>query len=311
MGGLRQVSVNVDLHPFQVYLRSVATPLRAAELKGTQSMSDTTDYVVLTNSSKHVVIARNGYEGSPQEGLEKIGTFSLSVDPLNAQTSGGEISSHTGDHAFVNEARKVLAEHLGKDERDLDRLNYVYMDRASNAPAHDEVHIATDDLPVVDENLDPDVSTQAGGVPGIGSRDPSETEPNGVSTIVERTDEGSTDQTSEMPGGDEQSSKATIPDSSGTTGAGADPLDPEKAKDNAPKSAEGNVISEELADKAKEAAEGSNQEEKAETVAQLKERVSKMTDKAELEALYAEEQNGAKRTTALKAIEDRAAELEA
>ena len=51
--------------------------------------------------------------------------------------------------------------------------------------------------------------------------------------------------------------------------------------------------------------------EKPETVEELKTRIAGITDKAELQKVYETEQNGGNRTTAIAAIEARAAELEA
>jgi hypothetical protein len=243
-------------------------------------------------AAPNVVIALDGYDPVPEEGFEKIGSFEHGADPLNSQTSAQGLTADNGDHVFVAKAKEILSDHLG---RDLKHNEFVFQDRASNAPNHEEENYSTDALPTVDEGHDPDVSSQAG---GVSTTDPDETDeeraartdPNGVTESEERTDEG--DDTVQTPA--EPESERRNDDVKGF-------------QDVTTNEATGNQEDSEETEEAEETEETGSKSN--ETIPQLTERLAGINDKTELEKIYADEQAGQNRSGAIKAIEARAAEL--
>lgn len=177
-----------------------------------------------------------------------------------------------GEHVFIVEARKVLEDYFGKGT---DTRHFKFEDRATNTvPAADEnADYSTDALRRTDGGGDPDTSTQPGGIHNTATDEnhPAEQEQGNETETPPATDA--------MTNGNQSE---TSPEQTGNgIGTGSDE------------------------------SSSSSEAEGTETVAQLKERIAKITDKAELEAIYKAEQEGAKRSTALAAIEARAAELNA
>jgi len=123
-----------------------------------------TKYLVHLNYSlSQVVISLDGYGPTASDGLSKIGEFELDIDPNDGQMLEKTDLIDGPDHPFINEARKVLQDHLGGHNS---TQGFTFVDKATNAvpEADDAMTHSTDDLAVTEgTNSNPDVSTQAGG----------------------------------------------------------------------------------------------------------------------------------------------------
>lgn len=277
--------------------------------------------VFLNTGGKTVVIAREGYGPVETDSDRNVGSFEIDIDEANGQTRASQLTSKNGDHPFVTRAREIVAAHLGLDDnevQDKNRLNgFAFLDQTSNAPAHGEIFTSTNDLPESGGHTHPDGSSQLGGIVNPGA-DPAETEANGVTPTDDRTDHGETEDTSDQSDRNKERSRA--PDSSEPdqkTEDEIDGVDDNKALPGQPAD-DGTDSPEQVIEETTEN-QGETQEEEVTkteqldpgslTVEKLIEKLATISDKAELERLYAAEQAGKDRASAIKAIEDRAGEL--
>lgn len=228
-----------------------------------------------------VIIAHPDY--APTD-VKLIGTFEHDVAEGSNITSPATISRN-GDHIFIAKAKEVL------EDNDIEVTSHLtFLDQASNAPLHDEdMNYHTDALSVSEDDTHANASSQAGGEVSTVGTNPFDTDTNGV--------------TKNDADGNETADKRELPAEFETEGSIFD----EEGEQEQSQTEQADDSTTEVADEKADDAE----KPQAETVADLKARIAKITDKAELEAAYKAENEGQKRTTALKAIEDRAEELNA
>lgn len=242
----------------------------------------TTYSVHKTDGNDQVVIALEGY--GPTNGFTEVGTFEHGVNEENSQTDPDALTASNGDHVFIAKAKELLADSKEFGHLNLDKL--TFLDRASNAPLHDEDLTSTDDLSVSEEGADPNTSSQAGGEQSVVNTDPATTEANGVQQVpsevdgeVDASDNQEVSETTEDQGTEEVEDINEVdtldnPDTNDTSDTNNNRFDPSDM-----------------------------------TVDDLKDYIEKIDDKVELNRIYELEKAGKERGTALKAIENRADEL--
>lgn len=120
-----------------------------------------TKFVVLLHTGMNqATIALEGYE--PTDGSVEVGSFEMDVNPLNNQTTRTEMGNSNSEHAFITNAKRVIAD-SGEFTGNVDRL--TFLDKASNAPVHEEVTLSTNDTDAMNVNEE---RSDAGSVPAGG-----------------------------------------------------------------------------------------------------------------------------------------------
>ena len=103
--------------------------------------------VAFDAGQRRVEILNKGQK--PSNGFKVIGNFNASVDQKTNEATRGSLNAKTGDHIYIESARKVLVDYGLEYTRDV-----VFLDRASNEPPMNDYIPTTGEIEAeVRENL--------------------------------------------------------------------------------------------------------------------------------------------------------------